>query len=82
MTRHQDRYAQVIQQAGGTPSGDSGQDERTAIEILKKKTPLGIPWIEPEDVAPLVVFLASAEAAMVTGAAFAATGGDSANLSA
>jgi hypothetical protein len=58
LTRHGDRYAQVIAEAGGTPSGDVAQDERTAIELLKKKTPLGVPWLEPEDVAPMVAFLA------------------------
>lgn len=39
------------------------------------KTPLGVPWVQPEDVAPLVVFLASDQARMVSGTAFAATGG-------
>jgi NAD(P)-dependent dehydrogenase (short-subunit alcohol dehydrogenase family) len=82
LTRHEDRYAQVIAEAGGTPSGDRAQDERTAIELLKKKTPLGVPWVEPEQVAPLVVFLASDQAAMVSGTSFAATGGDSAHLTA
>jgi hypothetical protein len=37
-----------------------------------------VPWVEPEDVAPLVVFLASDEAKMVSGTSFSAAGGDSA----
>jgi NAD(P)-dependent dehydrogenase (short-subunit alcohol dehydrogenase family) len=82
LTRHEDRYAQAIAEAGGTPTGDPAQDERTAIELLKEKTPLGVPWLEPEQVAPLVVFLASDHAAMVSGTSFAATGGDSAHLTA
>ncbi|MFC8880284.1 MULTISPECIES: hypothetical protein [Streptomyces] len=41
-----------------------------------------MPWVEPEDVAPPVVFLASEEARMVSGTSFAATGGDSANITA
>jgi NAD(P)-dependent dehydrogenase (short-subunit alcohol dehydrogenase family) len=82
LTRHQDRYAQAIQDAGGTPTGDQTLDEATAINILKKKTPLGIPWIEPEDVAPLVVFLASDQARMVSGTSYSVTGGDSAHLTA
>ena len=53
-----------------------------AIELLKKKTPLGVPWLEPEDVAPLVVFLASDQAGMVSGTSFAITGGDSAHVTA
>ena len=82
LTRHEDRYAQAIQDGGQTPSGDPAQDERTAIEMLKKKTPLGVPWIEPEDVAPLVVFLATNQARMVSGTSFSATAGDSAHLTA
>jgi NAD(P)-dependent dehydrogenase (short-subunit alcohol dehydrogenase family) len=39
-------------------------------------------WIDAADVAPLVVFLASDEARMVSGTSFAATAGDSANVTA
>ncbi|MFI7427705.1 SDR family NAD(P)-dependent oxidoreductase [Micromonospora sp. NPDC049836] len=82
LTRHQDRYAQAIVEGGRTPSGDLATDERTAIELQRAKTPLGVPWVQPEDVAPLVVFLASDQARMVSGTAFAATGGDSAHVTA
>jgi NAD(P)-dependent dehydrogenase (short-subunit alcohol dehydrogenase family) len=64
------------------PGGDTATDERTAIGLLKARTPLGVPWIEPADVAPLVVFLASDQARMVSGTSFAVTGGDSAHLTA
>ncbi len=80
LTRHEDRYAQALAEAGQTPSGDQSQDEQAAIEALKTKTPLGVPWLEPEDVAPVVVFLATDAARMVSGTAFAVTGGDSAQL--
>lgn len=50
-----------------------------ARKALLKKTPLGVPWLEPEAIAPAVVFLASDDAAMVSGATFDITGGDSAN---
>jgi hypothetical protein len=49
---------------------------------LKKKTPLGVPWIEPEDHAPLVVYLATDQARMVSGPEFAATAADSAHVTA
>jgi NAD(P)-dependent dehydrogenase (short-subunit alcohol dehydrogenase family) len=65
LTRHEDRYAQAIHDAGRTPTGDPATDERTAIGLLKTKTPLGVPWVEADDVAPLVVFLASGQARMV-----------------
>jgi len=77
LTRHRDRYAQAVD--------DLESKEPIAVleaEAKKKliaKTPLGVPWIEPEAVAPVVVFLASDEACMVSGATYDVTGGDSAN---
>ena len=82
LTRHEDRYAQMIRTGGSEPTGNVDDDERTAAAASQKKLPLGVPWIEPEDVAPLVVFLASDAAKMVSGTSFAATGGDSANITA
>jgi len=81
LTRHKERYAQALQAAGKTPTGSS-TDEEEARKVLTAKTPLGVPWIEPEDVAPVVVFLASAAARMVSGATYDVTGGDSANYTA
>lgn len=40
--------------------------------------PLGVPWVEPEDVAGAVIFLASREARFVSGAVFDVTAGLSA----
>ena len=56
-----------------------GQLKEAYNEACKFK-PLGVPWVEPEEVAPLVVFLATDAARKVSGAAFAATAGDSANF--
>jgi NAD(P)-dependent dehydrogenase (short-subunit alcohol dehydrogenase family) len=80
LTRHEDRYAQAIETSGGTPTGDVEKDEATAREGRAASSPLGVPWVQPEDVAPLVVFLASDRARMVSGTSFAATAGDSANV--
>jgi len=77
LTRHEERYAQVLQDAGRQPTGSS-TDEEEARKILIAKTPLGVPWIEPEDVAQVVVFLASDGARMVSGATYDVTAGDSA----
>lgn len=82
LTRHEDRYAQAIADGGRKPSGDVARDEETAESMLTAKAPLGVPWIEPEDIAPMVVFLASEEARMVSGASFAVTGGNSARVTA
>jgi len=82
LTRHEDRYAQAISSGGQEPTGEVGQDEEPARKLLATKSPLGVPWIDPADVAPVVAFLASDEARMVSGASFAVTAGDSANITA
>jgi NAD(P)-dependent dehydrogenase (short-subunit alcohol dehydrogenase family) len=82
LTRHEDRYAQAISAAGQQPSGRPKEDEATAKKLLAAKSPLGVPWIDPADIAPVVAFLASDEARMVSGASFAVTAGDSANVTA
>lgn len=76
LTRHEERYAQVVQDVGKQPTGS---DESEARQILTAKTPLGVPWIEPEDIASVVVFLASDAARMVSGSAYGVTAGDSAH---
>ncbi len=78
LTRHEERYAQILEDAGRQPKGNSS-DEETAKKILTNRTPLGVPWIEPEDVASVVVFLASDAAHMVSGATYDVTAGDSAH---
>lgn len=80
LTRHEQRYAQSIQESGQQPTGDEPCDEAAAKKGLSGKSPLGVTWVEPEDVAPMVVFLALDEARMITGASFEVTGGDSAHL--
>jgi SDR family mycofactocin-dependent oxidoreductase len=78
LTRHKERYAQVLEDVGKTPTGSS-KDEEEARKILTAKTPLGVPWIEAGDVASVVAFLASDAARMVSGATYDVTGGDSAH---
>jgi SDR family mycofactocin-dependent oxidoreductase len=79
LTRHEERYAQVLQDAGRQPTESLSRDEEEARRILTARTPLGVPWIEPEDVAQVVVFLASDSARMVSGATYDVTAGDSAH---
>lgn len=77
LTRHRQRYAQAIDDLKSTEPIATMEAE--AKKRLLARTPLGIPWIEPEAIAPLVVFLASDDARMITGATYDVTGGDSAN---
>lgn len=78
LTRHEERYAQALQAAGKTPTGKVAEDEKAAQQVLKSRFPLNVPWIDPKDVAPIVVFLASDAARMVSGATYDVTAGDSA----
>jgi len=78
LTRHGERYAQVLSAAGKQPTGTPA-DEDVARQALILSSPLGVPWIEPEDIANVVVFLASDEARMVSGATYDVTAGDSAH---
>lgn len=79
LTRHEERYEQALQVAGRTPTGDKAVDEETARKVLQGKSILGVPWIDPDEMAPVVVFLASDAARMVSGSTYDVTGGDSAN---
>lgn len=79
LTRHEERYAQILEDSG-KPLEGLKKDEETAKQIQKNKSPLGIPWIDPKDVAAVVVFLASDAARMVSGAAYEVTAGDSAHF--
>lgn len=80
LTRHRQRYAQAVDDLDSTMP--TAALEAEAKKRLIAKSPLGIPWIEPEAIAPVVVFLASDDAYMVSGATYDVTGGDSANYNA
>jgi NAD(P)-dependent dehydrogenase (short-subunit alcohol dehydrogenase family) len=79
LTRHEERYAQVLELAGRTPTGNLQNDEEAAKMLLQTRSPFGVPWIDPSDLAPVVVFLASDAARMVSGATYDVTAGDSEN---
>lgn len=80
LTRHHDRYAQAADEFNSKKP--TAELEEEAKKKLMAKSPFGIPWIEPEAIAPVVVFLASDDARMVSGATYDVTGGDSANYTA
>ena len=80
LTRHRQRYEQAVDDLRSKQPTAVLEEE--ARKRLIAKTPLGVPWIEPEAIAPAVVFLASDEASMVSGATYDVTGGDSASYTA
>ena len=76
MTRNPGRWKEALKEAGKPAS-----DHPTEQEVIAARMPqavMGIPWMQPDEVAPAVVFLASDAANRVTGATFDATAGDSA----
>jgi NAD(P)-dependent dehydrogenase (short-subunit alcohol dehydrogenase family) len=81
LTRNVGRYRQALLESKGEVPADIAlhELEKQVADGQIRKTPLGIPWIEPADVASLYVFLASEAARRVTGATFDVTAGDSAH---
>ncbi|MHC6226348.1 SDR family NAD(P)-dependent oxidoreductase [Pseudomonas sp. X10] len=80
LTRHRQRYAQAVDDLNNAEPLEKLEAE--AKQKLTAKSPLGVPWLPPESIAPAVVFLASDDAYMVSGATYDVTGGDSANSTA
>lgn len=77
LTRNPARWREAIGETKKNPPENPTEAE--AIEALKPKSPLGVPWMKPEDIAPAAVFLASDDAAMVTGSDYDVTSGTSAH---
>ncbi|CCE11444.1 putative short-chain dehydrogenase/reductase (SDR) [Bradyrhizobium sp. STM 3843] len=76
LTRYDKRFSEAIgetgRQAPEHPSPQQAWDARAPTVALK------VGWLQPDDISPAAVFLASDAAAMVTGAEYEVTGGDSA----
>lgn len=79
LTYNEQRFRAAIAQSNRTPTANPTAQE--AWEARAPTVPLQVGWLQPEDVSPVAVFLASDAAALVTGAEFAVTGGDAAKVS-
>ena len=80
LTRNPGRWKEALKEAGKEVKG-----EPTEQEVIAARLPMSvmkIPWMQPDEVAPAVVFLASDAANRVTGASYDATAGDSAKYTA
>lgn len=80
MTRNPGRWKEALKEAGkpveGTPTEEQVIAARLPFSVMN------IPWMQPDEVAPAVVFLASDAANRVTGSTYDATAGDSAKYTA
>lgn len=76
LTRYETRYRESMAETGQKPpehpTPQQAWDARAPTVAMK------VGWMQPDDVSPVAVFLASDAAAMVTGAEYEVTGGDSA----
>jgi NAD(P)-dependent dehydrogenase (short-subunit alcohol dehydrogenase family) len=78
MTRNPRRWSEAVGESMTTPPPENPTEEQVT-KARVPKSPLGVPWLTPEEVAPVAVFLASDAAAMVTGACYDVNAGDSAH---
>ena len=76
LTNYPKRFSESIGETRPNPPADPSPQE--AWDIRAPTVPLKVGWLQPEDISPAAVFLASDAAAMVTGAEYEVTGGDSA----
>jgi len=75
LTRYEKRLSETAGEEGQKLENPTPQQ---AWDIRAPTVPLKIGWLQPDDISPAAVFLASDAAAMVTGAEYQVTGGDSA----
>jgi NAD(P)-dependent dehydrogenase (short-subunit alcohol dehydrogenase family) len=76
LTRYETRLRNSMAETGMKPPEHPTPQQ--AWEVRAPTVPLKVGWLQPDDISPAAVFLASDAAAMVTGAEFEVTGGDSA----
>jgi NAD(P)-dependent dehydrogenase (short-subunit alcohol dehydrogenase family) len=75
LTRNPGRWKESLKEVGEQPKNNPSEQEVIAARM--KQAVMGIPWMQPDEVAPAVVFLCTDAANRVTGATYDATAGDS-----
>jgi NAD(P)-dependent dehydrogenase (short-subunit alcohol dehydrogenase family) len=75
LTRYERRFIASISETQANPPPHP--TPKQAWDARLPQIPLKVGWLKPEDVSPVAVFLASDAAAMVTGAEYEVTAGDS-----
>lgn len=75
LTRNETRLTEAYHDYA--PSSQKPDSEEEVAKARAEHSPLGLPWLPPEDMAPMTIFLASDEARHITGATFDVDGGAS-----
>lgn len=76
LTRYDKRLVESMAESGHKASGTPAPDE--AWRVRAQTVAMKVGWLQPDDISPAAVFLASDAAALVTGAEYEVTAGDSA----
>jgi len=76
LTRYETRLKESMAETGQKPPDHPTPQQ--AWNVRAPTVPLKVGWLQPDDISPAAVFLASDAANMVTGAEYEVTGGDSA----
>ena len=78
MTHNEKRWEEAIKEDGRKPSDPPTEQEAAQAQL--PHIPLKVPWLKPEELAPMAVFLAGDDAHLVSGGSFDVTAGDSAHF--
>lgn len=76
LTRYEKRLVESMGETGQKPPANPTPQQ--AWDVRAPTVPLKVGWLQPDDISPVAVFLASDAAAMVTGAEYEVTADDSA----
>lgn len=76
MTMNDTRLTEAYRDYRPQPATPPTPEE--AAKVRAEHTPFSLPWLQPEDMAPMAVFLATDGAARISGASFDVDAGDSA----
>ena len=80
MTRNTTRWTEALKEVTKNPP--KPPPEQMVMQAQEQKVPLHVPWLRPDDIAPVAVFLATDGAHMVSGATYDVTAGDSVHYTA
>jgi NAD(P)-dependent dehydrogenase (short-subunit alcohol dehydrogenase family) len=82
LTRNPTRLRGAVKETQHVETAPQNPPVDEVAKLLAKQNPMHIPWLQPQDIAPAVVFLASDEAYRISGATYDVTAGDSAHYTA